>query len=628
MLLKDYFLQDKHEPTEFVNRIAHAYQALEGKEDNSNEKAFTALIKTAESVQINRFMKVYGAVQADFTAKNRRYTMNDLEEMVKDVAFPKTHQATVLAAELLYDTLDEIAPEVTDIEEFFGENLLSGVRENAALKKYIKWLEGELYPGVWSDIITYPFVNQEPGHIRKHLMIGFAPSTGKTIITNALSEAYYAISVNVQARGKFSFDAGSWNAMVNDKFLTITDDDNEEEPISEDFVKNFMNDNMAQMQASQGKRTFKTYRGSSVIATNSEEDYFSKKQVSKRIILLRLDNRMPDMTPQELDELHHLEIYDILNYVDFNRKSELFNVKNKWTDRLGEEAKKVIEYVNESEVVKAGELKKLFPKEVIARAYPDGAVTKRIDGKVVYGYFKEAGLVLPEQKPFDNFKIRMSAGLTDTKMGTIETSFNRFADNIEASADIEKQKQPMLAFFTGEKATLSSITGATGVVIDVDDSKFSSLDEIKLPYAFLAYETSNSTSEKLRYRILIPGIDSKDDKEYQAHAQAIAKELGDNVDPSGFSIAHRFFVGGKNIRIQHKQLAQALPHNDNTGLLERVATAAAGERNNIVYWALKRADEDANEDLAREILSIADSKLGLEPAEIERFAERWDKGTL
>ena len=67
-----------------------------------------------------------------------------------------------------------------------------------------------------------------------------------------------------------------------------------------------------------------------------------------------------------------------------------------------------------------------------------------------------------------------------------------------------------------------------------------------------------------------------------------------------------------------------LPHSDKTGLLERVKTAEPGTRNNITYWALKRAQEDNDEDLAAEILSVSQ----IEPEEVERFSKRWDAGKL
>lgn len=619
--LREYAIADNTDTQKFSPRVYRAYRAIQGLEDDS-DKTFQALAKTAKNINVNELKLVYGALTAEFTIRELRYDVSEIRDMIKDVAYPRTKKATDEAAELMHDVLMVIAKKVTEFKDYAPVEEAMTV-PCKPLEKFIDYLESETYKGVWSDIMKYPFDNQKTG-LRKHLMLGFAPSTGKTIITNALDTLYYRIDANVQTRKSFSFDAGVWNGMVNGKFLVITDDDDESQPISPDFIKNFMNQRMASMTAKQGERDFKTYSGSSVIATNTEEEYFASPQVSKRLILIRLDHKLPDFTFDELNELHNLDVAEILNYVNYEKPSKLFEVENRWSNKLDSRVEECKKYVNEMGAVKAGSLKKEFGKDIVKLAYPNGPKTKRVDDLVIYGYFaEEKNNDMPVQDSFDEFHISMLTGLKDTKPKKIITTFGHMSDNIEAANDTPKEEQAMFGLFVGTGVKTDEIDKATGVVLDVDKSKLKSLKEIKLPYAFIAYETSNSKPDKLRYRVVVPGIESKNAEEYRENVIKISRLLKDDIDPTCEAIAHRFFMGGKNIVINYKKLNHSLPR-DTTGIVSRVASAAVGERNSITYWALKRAQEANDEDLAVEILRASQC----EKSEIERFAERWDDSKI
>lgn len=619
--LKEYAIADNTDTKKFSPRVYRAYRAIQGLEGDS-DKTFAALAKTAKSVNVAELKLVYGALTAEFTIRDLSYDVSELRDMIKDVAYPRTKKANDEAAELMHDVLMVIAKKVTEFKDYAPIDEAMTV-PCKPLEKFINYLESETYKGVWSDIMKYPFDNQKFG-LRKHLMLGFAPSTGKTIITNALDTLYYRIDANVQTRKSFSFDAGVWNGMVNGKFLVITDDDDESQPISPDFIKNFMNQRMASMTAKQGERDFKTYSGSSVIATNTEEEYFASPQVSKRIILIRLNHTLPDFTFDELNELHNLDVAEILNYVNYEKPTKLFDVKNKWNNKLDSRVEECRKYVNEMGAVKAGSLKKEFGKDIVKLAYPDGPKTKRVDDLVIYGYFAEKeNTELPEQNSFDEFNISMMTGLKDTQPKKIITTFGNMSDNIEAANDTPKEEQAMFGMFIGTGVKTEEIDKATGIVLDVDESKLKSLKEIELPYAFIAYETSSSKPDKLRYRVVIPGIESKNADEYRENVIKIGSLLKDDIDPTCEAIAHRFFIGGKNIVINYKPLNASLPR-DTSGIVKRVSSAAVGSRNSITYWGLKRAQEANDEDLAMEVLKASQC----DQSEIERFAKRWDENKI
>ena len=552
-------------------------------------------VQTIKDINVDRLIKAYGSIIGEFNVLGIKYSYMELERLIEEnEEIPKTSISDV--ANVIRMIMDCLAQDVTS---FYDYSAWIKPKANPVLKRYIDTLEAQTYVGVWSDIMKYPFDNQFLG-IKKHLMIGFASNTGKSIIIKALNNLYAQVSRITPNRPKFDFDAGVWNANVADSFLVLIDDDNAEAHVSEDYIKNFLNRNMPlNLAAGGGKRWQQKFNGSSVIATNTEEDYYHETANDKRIALLRIDEPLTGFTSDELAYLHDLPVADILGYVDNSRPTKLFSQQNAW-DRTTENAVK--NYLGLIGAASNRSLCAMFGKQEVKQALGK-AKTITFGGKTVYGYKIDKSV---NQNDDSKFSIAIYESLTTKKPTITTSSLAEFKQGSMSVADMPKETQPLFNLVKGTSTREQDISEATGVVLDIDESKFSSLDEINLDYTYIAYETSSSQPGALRYRIVIPNIESHSNDEYKANVARIADDLGDKIDESGHTIAHRFFLGGSKFRINLKGAAPVdLPNTNNDGIIDRVRNAVKGERNNVTYWALERAAEKNDSDLIQEILSVS-----------------------
>ena len=341
-------------------------------------------------INVLRMSQLHNTVVFDYNIDNTEinYSYDNIDEAVRDNIPHQSERHVELASDLISVIVKFSAMPVDNIVSFHPD---VQPRPNEVLERFINVIESQTYKGVWSDIMRYPFDNRANG-IRKHLLIGFAASTGKSIILEALGTLYENSAIFQPNREDNSFNAANWNADVIDKFVTLIDDDNPDSPVTEDYIKNFMSNNMPlSLARGGGKRWKQLYDGSSVVASNTPLKWMSKVQNSKRIILIKLDQSIDEMfTKDELNELHSLKPDSILNYVN-DEPTQLFAQKNDWSFLDEDDTLiNVKKYLESAGVVSNKEIVGEFGKQAVRDALGSPSTFTSL-GKTIYGYRTEIG---------------------------------------------------------------------------------------------------------------------------------------------------------------------------------------------------------------------------------------------
>jgi len=605
-----------------------AYNSIKGV--TSDDPISTQVTKIGQQIIVIRLVRVQDSVIFDYEIGGIEYNYMELgDALTKNFKIAKNKFAEIKA---IFETIiNELAIPASGIGSIVNtENTV----KSPTLEKYIAYLEKETYRGVWSDIINYPLDNVQRG-LKKHLMIGFSSNTGKSIIINALYQVYKQVAIMKGNRPEFEFSAGQWNAQVIKSFLILIDDDDENNHISQDFIKNFLNDRMPLQLASQSQRWSDFFHGSTVIATNTEEAFFKKTQNDKRIALLRLDNPMSGFTDEEQEELHNLTAKEVLHYVESSNKNQLLDIKNRWTNEEDDLDNQIKTYLRLSIVASLSELKRNFDKKDIKRALGP-AKTFTFQRKHIYGY-KSSDIVVGKQEDDDKpIKVSTYLELTTKKPTVQEMTLEDLKQCIEKAIQLPKEEQPLINLTMSKNSREESFEYSDGLILDIDHSNFDSLDEIKLDKTFLAYETPSSrkNGNGLRYRILIPYMHIDSVESWKEQCLAVAEEIGEVIDRASVNPVHRFFIGGSNVIIHrnntNKLYGAAQPayaeeqrqELGKNGIINRVKNAVDGERNNITFWALERALEDNDQELMEEILEVSPCPEN----EIESFRKRYIGG--
>lgn len=557
-----------------------------------------------------------------FAEKKIWYNYSDLDEALKANLTYKSNNHTMIVTHIKTMLEAYLRTQEQTFDGFFRSDFTSATDNYPVLERFAGIINENNEPDSFTFMLRYPFINIGQG-LRKHLLLGFASNTGKSVITAALNNLYEESSIIKEIRAKSVFDEGNWNADVIDKFLTIIDDDGGDDfrdgkVIDENFIKNFMNPQMPLRLARSGHREGRVYHGSSVIATNTDMDVFHDKQNDKRIIYFELATDIrAKFSRDELNYLHNIPRGDLLNYV-FNHPLEhdeyywYFDRVNRYPTNYELEEQKValINFVAANQRVKLSELvREGFDKQFIRTVLGKPTTIKRA-GTAIYGYKDEATsqLNLLEQVSETVEYYRYPSVTNASNQLLVNQTLSEFALDIMGNYDKGREKKTYPTFgpyalkTNKSRPILTEITKSTALVIDVDDSKYHNLDQVyfkmqKTGYKGLLYETPSSNAEDLRYRVVIPGLEYEDNRSYKRAVQRLGKYLQEDIDTGSATIAHRYIMAGTNVQI----FGQAVLDPDALVAFIQNTEKGQGKRHMRLFWALNRAHDDNDIELAKRI---------------------------
>lgn len=569
-------------------------------------------------INVLRMSQLHNTVVFDYNIDNTEinYSYDNIDEAVRDNIPHQSERHVELASDLISVIVKFSAMPVDNIVSFHPD---VQPRPNEVLERFINIIESQTYKGVWSDIMRYPFDNRANG-IRKHLLIGFAASTGKSIILEALGTLYENSAIFQPNREDNSFNAANWNADVIDKFVTLIDDDNPDSPVTEDYIKNFMSNNMPlSLARGGGKRWKQLYDGSSVVASNTPLKWMSKVQNSKRIILIKLDQSIDEMfTKDELNELHSLKPDSILNYVN-DEPTQLFAQKNDWSFLDEDDTLiNVKKYLESAGVVSNKEIVGEFGKQAVRDALGSPSTFTSL-GKTIYGYRTEIGEYV-ETLQKQTLIIPAFKNKRDVSGFVNYMTIDEFIKEANEVANVPKIEQPLWTntIFKTVGEPDGSINNETviqshGVVIDIDKMKAKNIDGLvkkveATKMSALVMETSSSTPEAPRARVWFYRVKVMPD-EYKRAVSDFSRMIKEEADQASNTPAHRFFLGSSNV-IKVNTGMRSVSVDNGDGLLNYVKQLEQGNMEAGTFWALNRAKEDGDIDLMNEIIenSPADEK--------------------
>lgn len=618
-LLKADLKREKDIPLisrESIIKLAKAHERGDVRYLNDAE---TNVYDLLTKIEVKRLSSLYKSFIFDFSIEDSTvsYTFADIEEAIRDNIGVKNKRLLEDSTNLMSDIIRFAVTPVDNIFDFHkNDDGNLEVERDPILERFIEVLEQQTYENVWSDLMKYPFDNQTHG-LRKHLMLGVAASTGKSIILEAMGKLYEASASFKSNRPENGFDAANWNADIIDKFVVLLDDDNPNVSINEDYLKNFLSNNMPQQLArGGGQRWSEIYYGSSVIALNTAPDFLKNQQNNKRVIFLKLTQSIEEMfTSEELNHLHNLDPKHILGYVN-SEPTKLFKWRNDWSGVIEDLKEDVKQHISMRGYASLNDLKKTFGDKVM-RDYQkqvEKAKNITINGEAFYG-FKDKDAIIDEPYRADQLTFSAFINLHDVIGERNFEILDEFKNDIEEYGKLKKEEQPLFSpAVYHDELTKANLTGFVGVVLDIDGANAADMDELEDKIAMtglsaVAWETASSTPSSLRARIWFYRVGGGLE-EYASLVKKIAMKIDEPFDRASMPAEHRFFIGGTNVRLINTDSSddENKPMTDmkKRGLVRAVQNAKDGEREQITYWALMRAEqENGGQEFMRELIEMS-----------------------
>ena len=388
-------------------------QFLENDDETTSGGKVKKLIKVAYE-GLNYAGKLGETYVFSYTVRGKDYGLENLDDAVYEILGESKKQLqkslSFFASDFIHVVLDAIGD--SDPFSTIAEKEVDTV-SLAVIDKFAEFVDGMNTPGALAFCLRYPILNRDR-QLRKHLMLGYTSSSGKTIITTALAKLYWASYAMKGVRSKDDFNAGNWNADVADKYLTIIDDDGGgASDVDENFIKNFMSYTVPLDTARSKVRESKFYKGSSVLAVNTRPNVLKEPQNAKRVIFVNFDKKVTDVLKKgEIQHLYSLEASDWLVWLNKQQESsdKRFDIEKPVPDSVNsaeaKQAQELLEFILNypDNVVPLKELKMIFDKNFIRKVieFPPSHYRSKELQRTIYGYNKET--LLAQEKEYKKTK--------------------------------------------------------------------------------------------------------------------------------------------------------------------------------------------------------------------------------
>ena len=176
-----------------------------------------------------------------------------------------------------------------------------------ALEKFADFVDSQNAPGAMAAGMLYPLLNDAYGKKRKHAVFGFKSNTGKGLLLAMISKLYKgaADDMPVRPNERDVYSAGAWNKMIIPRWIVKIGDTSEAD-ITYDFMKNLYEHPIS--ISGKNERSKEMFYGNVYIATNSQQDFFSDKEIYTRVFFLAMFRDIDQILGEELvsvlDNIH------------------------------------------------------------------------------------------------------------------------------------------------------------------------------------------------------------------------------------------------------------------------------------------------------------------------------------
>lgn len=179
--------------------------------------------------------------------------------------------------------------------------------EIEALEKFADFVDSQNASGAMAAGMLYPLLNDAYGKKRKHAVFGFKSNTGKGLLLAMISKLYKgaADDMPVRPNERDVYSAGAWNKMIIPRWIVKIGDTSEAD-ITYDFMKNLYEHPIS--ISGKNERSKEMFYGNVYIATNSQQDFFSDKEIYTRVFFLAMFRDIDQILGEELvsvlDNIH------------------------------------------------------------------------------------------------------------------------------------------------------------------------------------------------------------------------------------------------------------------------------------------------------------------------------------